>query len=216
MKIGGLVKFSLSDFPGRVAAVVFTQGCNFRCPFCHNSSLIRHNVTNGSLIPEEEFFEFLKLRSSQLDAVVISGGEPTIQPGLSTLLCRIKAMDFLVKLDTNGSKPNVLQDLLKNNLIDYIAMDIKAPLHMYNRLSGVRAPISQIKESIALISQGGIAHEFRTTVVKSLLSAKDVRSIQRKLVPPGSTHLLQKFCPEHVLDPALRKYTSIYSGDLPL
>ncbi|MFH1635717.1 MAG: anaerobic ribonucleoside-triphosphate reductase activating protein, partial [Chloroflexota bacterium] len=133
----------------------------------------------------------------------------------SALLCRIKAMGFLVKLDTNGSKSNVLQDLLKNNLVDYIAMDIKAPLHMYNRLSGVRASISQIIESIALISQSGIAHEFRTTVVKFLLSAKDVRVIQ-KLVPSGSTHHLQKFCPEHAFDPALRKYTNIYSGDLPL
>ena len=215
MKIGGLVKFSLSDFPYRVAAVVFTQGCNFRCPFCHNSSLIRRDAPNDSLIPEEEFFEFLKLRSSQLDAVVVSGGEPTIEPELSILLCRIKAMGFLAKLDTNGSKPVVLRGLLRNNLVDYIAMDVKAPLHMYDRLSGVRAPINQIKQSLALISQSGIAHEFRTTVVEPLLSAKDVRSIQN-LIPSGSIHHLQKFCPEHAFDQALQKYASTYSGDLPL
>ena len=212
MKIGGLNKFSLSDFPGQVAAVIFTQGCNFRCPYCHNGSLILPNVPNDLLIPEEKFFQFIKLRSSQLDAVVVSGGEPTIQPSLSMFLRRIKSMDFLVKLDTNGSKPEVLQNLLKNKLVDYIAMDIKAPLHIYKRLTGVYVQTGEIRESIEIISKSRIDNEFRTTVVEPLLSAKDIRFIQT-LVPPGSMHRLQKFCPEHAFDPALRKATNIYLGD---
>lgn len=213
MKIGGLNKFSLSDFPGQVADAVFAQGCNFRCPFCHNGSLIPYNVPNDLLIPEEEFFQFLKMRSCKFDGVVVSGGEPTIQPDLSAFLYRIKSMGFSVKLDTNGSKPNVLRDLLKSQLIDYVAMDIKAPLNIYNRLTNVCAPVSQLKESIALISQSDIDHEFRTTVVGGLLSTEDIRSIQ-ELIPSGSTHRLQKFCPEHAFDPALRKYANTSLGDL--
>jgi len=212
MKIGGLNKFSLSDYPGKVAAVVFTQGCNFRCPWCHNGSLISGNVPDDSLIPEEKFFQLLKGRNNQLDAVVVSGGEPTIQPNLPMFICRIKAMAFAVKLDTNGSKPKVVRELLVNNLVDYIAMDIKAPFAIYDRLTGVHSPISQIKESIKLIANSNIDHEFRTTVVEALLSPEDVRSI-KKLVPAGSTHRLQKFRSEHALDPRLRKCRNSNSGD---
>jgi len=122
MKIGGLHKFSLSDFPGLVAAVVFTQGCNFRCPWCHNGSLIPTNVPASSLISEQKVFEFLKVRGRQLDGVVITGGEPTIQPDLSVFIHRIIAMDLLVKLDTNGSRPEVLRRLLKERLISTFAI----------------------------------------------------------------------------------------------
>ena len=212
MKIGGLHKFSLSDYPGHVAAVVFTQGCNFRCPFCHNGSLIPGDVPESLLIPEEKVFEFLKDRSSQLDGVVISGGEPTIQPDLSDFIHRVIAMGFLVKLDTNGSLPEVLRRLLKEKLIDYIAMDIKAPLDIYDRLTGTHTPVSRIQESIELIANSDIAHEFRTTIVKPLLSHQDLLSIQ-KLVPHGSRHRFQKFRPEHALAPALRAPRNIHSGD---
>ena len=212
MKIGGLNKFSLSDYPGHVAAVVFTQGCNFRCPFCHNGSLIPGDVSESLLIPEEKVFEFLKDRSSQLDGVVISGGEPTIQPDLSDFIHRIKTIGFLIKLDTNGSLPEVLRKLMKEKLIDFIAMDIKAPLDIYDRLTGAQTPVSQIQESIKLIANSDIAHEFRTTVVKPLLSPGDLLSI-RKLIPPVSTHHLQKFRPEHALAPALRAPRNIHSGD---
>jgi pyruvate formate lyase activating enzyme len=205
MKIGGLHKFSLSDYPGHVAAVVFTQGCNFRCPFCHNGSLILGDVPESSLIPEEKVFEFLKDRRSQLDGVVISGGEPTIQPDLSDFIHRVIAMGFLVKLDTNGNLPEVLRRLLKEKLIDFIAMDIKAPLDVYDRLTGVQTPISRIKESVKLIAGSGVAHEFRTTVIEPLLSLKDVLSI-KKIVPVGSTHHLQKFRPEYASDPVLQTY----------
>ena len=214
MKIGGLNKFSLSDYSYHVAAVVFTQGCNFRCPFCHNGSLIPGDVPERLLILEEKVFEFLEDRSRQLDGVVVTGGEPTIQPDLPEFIHRIKAMGLLVKLDTNGSLPEVLRRLMEEKLIDFIAMDIKAPMDIYDRLTGVQTPISRIKESIELIARSGVAHEFRTTVVKSLLSPQDLRSIQ-KLVPHKSRHHFQKFRPKHAFIPSLRAPTMLqyFYGD---
>jgi len=217
VKIGGFNTFSLSDFPGKVAAVVFTQGCNFCCPYCHNASLIpyHYHVPDELLIPEEHFFEFLEYRSNRLDAVLVSGGEPTIHRDLPAFLRRIKDKDFAVKLDTNGSEPEVLKEILENNLVDYIAMDIKAPLDNYKKLTGrILAPKDKdkINESIVLISKSGIDHEFRTTVVGALLSAEDMQAIH-KLIPAGSTYRLQKFCPEHAFDPVLRTKTNMYSGD---
>lgn len=141
-----------------------------------------------------------------------AGSEPTIQPDLPEFIHRIIDMVFLVKLDTNGSRPEVLRRLLEEKLIDFIAMDIKAPLDIYDRLTGVQTPISRIKESIELIAGSGIAHEFRTTVAKPLLSPQDLLSI-RKLIPPGSMYLLQKFRPEHALAPALRAHDNIHLGD---
>ena len=195
MEIGVLNTFSLSDFPGKVAAVVFTQGCNFRCPYCHNASLIpyHYHVPDELLIPEEHFFEFLEYRSNRLDAVVVSGGEPTIHRDLPAFLRRIKDMGFAVKLDTNGSKPEVLKEILENNLVDFIAMDIKAPLDNYKKLTGwIIAPKDKdkIKKSIALISESSVEHEFRTTVVEALLTPEDMQEI-RKLLPAGSTYRLQ-------------------------
>jgi len=216
MEIGGLNAFSLSDFPGKVAAVVFTQGCNFRCPYCHNASLIpyHYHVPDELLIPEEHFFEFLAYRSNRLDAVVVSGGEPTIHQDLSAFMHRIKDMGFAVKLDTNGSEPEVLKEILENNLVDYIAMDIKAPLDKYKQVTKALSLTAKdkVKESIELISESGIDHEFRTTVVEALLSPEDMQAI-RKLIPVGSTYRLQKFCPEHACDPALRTKTNMYLGD---
>jgi pyruvate formate lyase activating enzyme len=164
------------------------------------------------LIPEEAFFEFLNARLDRLDAVVISGGEPCLQPDLPRFLSQIRAMGFQVKLDTNGSKPELLQEILEKKLVDCIAMDIKAPLPIYDRLCGVHAPISRIKESIILISKAGVEHEFRTTVVEPLLSPSDIASIQ-KLVPADSKHRLQEFRPEHALAPALRACENRHSGD---
>jgi len=217
MKIGGLNTFSLSDFPGKVASVVFTQGCNFRCPYCHNGSLIPSpcNVPNRLLIPEEHFFEFLEYRSNQLDAVVVSGGEPTIRHDLPAFLGRIKNMGFAVKLDTNGSEPEVLKEILENRLVDYIAMDIKAPLDKYKQVTKALSLTAKdkVKESIALISESGIDHEFRTTVVEALLTPEDMQAIC-KLVPDGSTYHLQKFCPDHAFDPELQKRSNMFLGDL--
>ena len=203
MRIGGLNSFSLSDFPGHVAAVVFTQGCNFHCPYCHNGSLIPMDPKTGVLVPEEEVFRFLDMRRGQLNGVVVSGGEPTLQPDISLFLHRVRSMGYEIKLDTNGSRPEALAELIMEGLADFIAMDIKAPFALYDRLTGVCGPKEQLEESIALIAQSCIDHEFRTTVVEPLLSEDDLQAIQ-EIVPQGSRHRLQEFRPENALDPVLR------------
>lgn len=203
MRIGGFQKFSLSDFPGCAAAIVFTQGCNFRCPFCHNSSLIPMKTAPQELIPEDELFGFLGRRRGQLDGVVVTGGEPTLQPDLRAFLRRIKEIGFKTKLDTNGSRPDVLRNLFQEGLVDYVAMDIKAPLAIYSRLAGVSVPTQRIAESIDRIARSGIAHEFRTTVVEPLLSQCDLAAVQA-MVPAGSSHRLNAFQHEYALDSALR------------
>ncbi|RKY10692.1 MAG: anaerobic ribonucleoside-triphosphate reductase activating protein [Planctomycetota bacterium] len=214
MKIGGVNTLSLSDYPGKVAAVVFTHGCNFKCPFCHNGSLIPDHVSRDLLIDEEYLFEFLRYRSNQLEGVVVSGGEPTIHRELPGFLRKIKEAGFAVKLDTNGSRPEMIKMILAGKLVDYIAMDIKAPLDKYKQLVGypfVPNGTESIEESIALIAQSGIDHAFRTTVVEALLSPEDMRKI-RVLVPAGSNYTLQKFCPENAFDPKLRKRSNLYLG----
>jgi len=203
VRIGGLNSFSLSDFPGRVAAVVFTQGCNFRCPYCHNGSLIPMNRATFEMISQEEIFMFLEKRRIQLSGVVVSGGEPTLQPDLSEFFRRIGSMGYQIKLDTNGSHPEVLAELLMQGLVDFIAMDIKAPFTIYDRITGVCAPKERLEKSIELIARSGIDHEFRTTVVGPLLSERDL-DIIKEMVPHGSRHRFQEFRPENALDPELR------------
>jgi pyruvate formate lyase activating enzyme len=213
MRIGGLNSFSLSDFPGHVAAVVFMQGCNFRCPYCHNGSLIPMDPPTSALIPLEEVFLFLEKRRGQLNGVVVSGGEPTLQSDISLFFHRVRSMGYQIKLDTNGSRPEALAELLMEGLVDFIAMDIKAPFELYGRLTGVCAPKEQLEESIALIAQSGIDHEFRTTVVEPLLSERDLQAIQA-MVPYGSRHRLQEFRPENAFDPVLRAAVAVKNNVL--
>ena len=204
MRIGGLVPVSLCDYPCRVAAVVFTQGCNFRCPFCHNGRLV--DSRGDGTLDEEEVVAQLAERRTRLGGVVISGGEPTLQPDLPDFLHRIKGLGLDVKLDTNGSRPDVLQCLLDDRLVDYIAMDIKAPWDKYHQLAGMKDDACDtilLRRSLRLIATSGLPHEFRTTRVDPLLSAEDCGQIVRQ-VPPGSTHKWQPFRAEHSLDPALR------------
>ncbi len=177
MIIGGLAKFSLIDYPGKVAAVLFTRGCNFRCPFCHNSELVLPD-RYCEPIPLESVFDFMEKRKGKLDGIVITGGEPTLHKDLPEFISQIKEMSYLVKLDTNGSNPTVLRDLIDKKLIDYVAMDIKATFEKYDSLTGVTADISKIKESIELITTSGIDHQFRTTVVKELLTANDLKKMK--------------------------------------
>ncbi|OQX50761.1 MAG: anaerobic ribonucleoside-triphosphate reductase activating protein [Candidatus Cloacimonas sp. 4484_209] len=133
MKIGGFQKVSLIDYPGKICAIVFTRGCNFRCPYCHNPELVLPE-NYSPLIPEEEIFSFLEKRRGKLDAVEITGGEPTLQEDLTEFIRKIKEMGFLVKLDTNGSFPSVLEKVIYSGLVDYIAMDVKAPLEKYRQV----------------------------------------------------------------------------------
>ena len=163
MIIYGLQKSSLIDYPSKIAAVIFTGGCNFRCPFCQNSDLV--NVINLQLYNEDEIFEHLEKRKNVLDSVCISGGEPTLQPDLKNFISKIKAMGFLIKLDTNGTKPKILKELIKEKLIDYVAMDIKNSLDAYHKTSGAIVDLESIKESVELLKRNLIPYEFRTTLI---------------------------------------------------
>jgi len=203
MKIGGFQALTLSDFPGHIAAIVFTQGCNFRCPFCHNGPLLPLDRPAAELIDEGLVLDALKTRAAFLDGVVITGGEPTLQEDLRTFTKRIRTMRLKVKLDTNGSRPDVLADLLAGRLFDCVAMDIKAPFAKYPQVTGVDAPVEAIRESIALLVADGTPCEFRTTFVPSLLSERDLDEI-RSYLPDGAQHAVQAFLADNALDASLR------------
>ena len=180
MRLFGLQKLTLLDYPERIACTVFTGGCNLRCPFCHNGSLALGDSKDE--ISEEEFFSFLESRVGRLDGVCISGGEPTLQPDLADFARKIKALGFSVKLDTNGTRPDVISSLIREGLLDYIAMDIKNSPAKYAETAGVKAfDYSPIAESIKIISESGVAHEFRTTVTQELHDAEDIREICKNL-----------------------------------
>lgn len=166
MRIAGFQKLTLLDFPGKVSCILFTQGCNFKCPYCQNSGLIGHE--NDELIDEEEIFSYLNKRKGVIDGVVISGGEPTVQADLVRFIRRVKDLGFLVKLDTNGSNPDILEELLKDNLLDYVAMDIKNPLALYKEVAGISPKVDKLKRSIELLKSCSIDHEFRTTIIKNI------------------------------------------------
>ena len=171
--ISGLQKMTLLDFPGKIACTVFLHGCNYRCPFCHNSELLAGKPE--PLMDEESFFKFLKSRQGLLDGVCVSGGEPTLQPNLGTFLKRIKDLGFSVKLDTNGSRPAVLKALVEQGLVDYVAMDIKNSPSQYGQTIGKETPdLSGIEESVHFLSEGKVGYEFRTTVVEQLHSEESI------------------------------------------
>lgn len=174
MKICGLQKMTLLDYPGKIACTVFLGGCNFRCPFCHNSELL--DGTAEEIMDAQAFLEFLSKRKGLLDAVCISGGEPTLQPDLVQLFTEIKAMGYLTKLDTNGSRPEALKELVSQGLADYVAMDIKNCLPRYAQTAGAAVQTEQIEASIRFLAEGHVDYEFRTTVVAQL---HDTESINR-------------------------------------
>jgi len=212
MKIGGFQKVSLIDYPGRISAVVFTQGCNFRCPFCHNPELVDPERF-VDLIPEKEILSFLDKRKGRLDAVVITGGEPTMQPELIPFILLLKAMGYLIKLDTNGTHPDLLTEMLDKRLLDYVAMDIKAPLERYGAVTKTNTDHDRIRRSISLIMGSGTDYEFRTTAVKSLLTPVDLEEIGR-LIPGAKRFVLQKFVPTKTLDRDLLGKPSYSDGEL--
>lgn len=206
MNVAGFVPLSLCDYPGRVAAVIFTQGCNFRCPWCHNRHLIPMTASEPvTRIDEEQVFAVLATRRDRVGAVVVTGGEPTLQPGLPLFLRQLKTLGLSVKLDTNGSRPDVLRSLFAAHLVDYVAMDVKAPWSLYAALTGVPGcDVAAVQESVALIAASGVAHGFRTTRVDPLLSALDYEAVQSQ-IPAGSPHTWQAFRPVAASeDPALR------------
>ena len=198
MKIGGLQKVSLIDYPGLICATVFLQGCNFKCSYCHNPELVNPQLFQPCLA-EKEVLDFLRERRGKLDAVTITGGEPTIQNDLASFVKKIKKMGFAVKLDTNGSQPSVIKSLLDEKLLDFIAMDIKGPLEKYESIVGATVESKRIEESIRIILKSRIPHEFRTTIVQSQLTLKDIVKIAQ-LISGAKRYALQKFIPGKTLD----------------
>ena len=192
-KIAGLQKLTLLDFPGRVACTVFTVGCNFRCPFCHNASLVTRVGENVGYT-NEYVLDFLSSRQGILDGVCISGGEPTLMPGLEEFIRSVRELGFAIKLDTNGSRPDVLAHLISEGLVDYVAMDIKSSRENYAMVSGLDEcyDISKIEESARLLMSSGMDFEFRTTVVDPLHTEEDMRLVGEWL-GGNEKFFLQKF-----------------------
>ena len=199
MNIKGLVKSSFVDFPGRIAVVVFTAGCNFRCPYCHNSDLVLHPQGLQDIEPDE-VLAFLARRSGLIDGLVITGGEPTLQEDLIEFCRSIVEIGIAVKLDTNGSRPGVIQRLLAEGLLDYIAMDIKATFARYSLATGVSSDVGKIQESIELIRSSDIDYEFRTTVVPGIISPGDIEIIAQGIAG-AQRYVLQQFRPLSTLAP---------------
>jgi len=198
--VGGLQKNSLIDYPGKVSCVLFLSGCNFHCPYCHNPDLARGCVPHDPSLNEQGVYDFLEGRKGLLDAVVISGGEPTLSPGLNRVCERIQEMGFPVKLDTNGSRPAVIQTLLDRGLVDYVAMDLKTSPLQYGLLSRESDTPAAILASIRLIMDRCDAYEFRTTCVRPLVNDDVIVSIA-EAVQGAQRYVLQPFHPAEILDP---------------
>jgi pyruvate formate lyase activating enzyme len=209
MNLSGLVKSTLIDYPGRVAAVVFTQGCNFRCGFCHNPDLIPGG--EGTL-SEIEFFEFLNTRAGKLDGVVVTGGEPTIQEDLPNFLSKIKEHEFSVKLDTNGSNPAVLSSLIAEGLIDFVAMDIKGDFDDYSKIAHY-SDVENIKRSIEIIKKSDIPYEFRTTALPRYHKVEEFEKLGR-ILSGAKRYAVQGFRDENVFDKTLMGSPKFSSHEL--
>lgn len=210
MEFGGLEKFTLIDYPGKVACMVYTIGCNFRCPYCHNPELVDETVENT--ISEGYILYFLSQRVGILDGIVITGGEPTMHgQKLFDFILKVKNLGFKVKLDSNGTDPEFLARVIDNNLVDYIAMDIKSPLSKYSQTVARAVNINSIRKSIEILIKSGIDYEFRTTIVKSLIDIEDFEEIGKE-IKGAKKYFLQKFIPTKILNPQFRRKVS-YSDD---
>ncbi len=197
MKIAGLQKMTLLDYPGKVACTVFLQGCNLRCPFCHNSGLL--DMAGEDLVEAEALLAFLEKRRGLLDGVCITGGEPTLQADLANLIRRIKALGYLVKLDTNGTRPEVLKHLVGEGLIDYVAMDIKNCPGRYAQTAGA-APMKQIEQSIRFLLTGDLDYELRTTVVEELHDEQSILDMGQWMCRVAPGHRPKRFFLQSYVD----------------
>lgn len=201
MRIGGYDKLSTVDYPGEMACAIFLVGCNFNCGYCHNPSLISGD---GAYVPKEEVMEYLRFRRNMLDAVCISGGEPTCNKDLKGFIKEIKDMGYKVKLDTNGTHPEVIKELIDENLLDYVAMDIKASPKKYNEVTGCNVNLELIKSTIKILKNSGIKHEFRTTYLP-VLDEKDIDEITGTFVGKNSKYFIQQFRNVITNDPKYHK-----------
>jgi pyruvate formate lyase activating enzyme len=203
MLISGVQKFTMLDYPDKIAAIVFTPGCNMRCGFCHNKEFVlpeEIKELQPSFIPQQAILNFLKNRKGKLDGLVISGGEPTVQPDLKDFIKEVRKMGFLVKLDTNGNLSDILKDLVNEKLVDYVAMDVKTTLENYTDLVGDMANPDEMSKSINFLKQGSVSYEFRTTIIDGIHPI-DIIKKMAKLLEGSDKLYLQKFRPETTLDP---------------
>lgn len=206
MVIQGLQKLTLLDYPGKVACTIFTAGCNFRCPFCHNASLVIDTYKNMT-IPEEDIWSFLKKRKGILDGVCVTGGEPLIQHGIETFLERIKEMGYAVKLDTNGSFPDKLRRIVDAGLVDYVAMDLKNSPQNYGRTIGIEEyNLANVRKSVEFLLEGRVDYEFRTTVVLEYHQRSDFE-VMASWIAGADRYYLQQFQDsENLIRPGLHAY----------
>jgi pyruvate formate lyase activating enzyme len=212
MVIGGFQKFTLADFPGKIAAIVFTRGCGLRCPYCHNPELV-DPARYAPPIPVEEVLDFLAQRRGRLSGVVVTGGEPTLHADLPSFLTEVRRLGFATKLDTNGTNPDMLAALIGQGLLDYVAMDVKAPCAAYERVTRAAVRGEDIRRSIELIVGSGVANEFRTTWLPSLMSIEELGEIAG-MVKGCALFVLQAFRPTAVLDEGLRVQPGPAEADL--
>jgi len=210
MIISGIQKFTLLDFPEKIACIIFTGGCNYRCGFCHNPEFVLPEELQKiahHFIPEESVLNFLKQRKGLLQGVVITGGEPTIFPDLESFIVKVKKLGFAVKLDSNGNRPEVLRSLIEKKLVDYIAMDFKTGLDHYQELVGTSADREKIQESIDILKEGKVDYEFRTTLIKEIHTKERIASMCETL--KGAKRLyLQTFRNGTTLHPDFRHFQS--------
>lgn len=216
MQISAVQKLTLLDFPGRTACTVFTPGCNFRCGYCHNAEFVipeRIEKIKDSFIPEETLFNFLKKRKGLLDGVCVTGGEPSLQPDLSDFFEKVRELGFATKLDTNGSKPEVLRKLLDKKLLDYVAMDVKSSPEKYLDFVGIEIA-DKVAETRDLIMRSDIDYEFRTTVVRELIHENEFKKIL-EFVRGAKKYALQNFSSRGgCLEPKFEKYNSFTKDEL--
>ncbi len=199
MVIGGLQKLTLSDFPGHLSAIIFTRGCNFRCPFCHNPELV-DPARYAARVPQSDIFTFLRGRTEKLDGVVVTGGEPTVHRDLQAFLRGLKRLGLAIKLDTNGSCPDGIGKLIEQRLIDYVALDIKSSPASYPRASGVPADIDAVRRSVELLTSSGLPHELRMTYVEELIPLEELEGVA-ELARGCQAFVVQPFQPSKTLNP---------------
>lgn len=216
MKLSAVQRFTMLDFPGKIACIAFTPGCNMRCGFCHNPEFVlpeKIREIQKSFIAEDSFFRFLKKRQGRLEGVVVSGGEPTIWADLPAFLAKIKELGFAVKLDTNGNHPEMLERLLKEGLVDYVAMDVKTSLEAYSKLVGLIVKKENIQKSIDLLKASNIPYEFRSTLIKEVHTPEILESMAI-LVSGAAQLFLQTFRPVQTLDPVFSGYHAFSSDEM--
>ncbi|NMB39579.1 MAG: anaerobic ribonucleoside-triphosphate reductase activating protein [Firmicutes bacterium] len=213
MNVQGIQKLSLLDYPGELCCTIFTGGCNMRCPFCHNAGIVLGNNLSESKIEWGEILQFLQKRIKLLDGVCISGGEPTLQKDLESRISEIKALGFLVKLDTNGTRPSVLKNLVQAGLVDYVAVDIKNTPQKYHITAGIEDfNIGLIQETIDFLLAGKVDYEFRTTVVKEFHEIDDIIAIC-KWLQGAKRYYLQKFTDsDNLIQSGLHSYSDTEMG----